>query len=295
MRQIGTYELPFNYDVKIEGMLDARMLVPSYADLLLFTEDDYLPNGFIVSVMDANPVVRGLYQLLDNTDLANPNSWEKLGSSSAPSTIQRIIDRIPSYTPTTDIAFINDGDDIFYDVNGIEIVADTTYSFAYGDADYPTITFKPRTLYALEPDDTNLEDSSFLGVDDALVKVSTFTREFMSDYLDMFGSVNVHVKSANLIVSVSEIKASLITTLQIREGSPTGSIIYTATLPLTDKMLNVLDILDPTKTYYVVIASSATDDINIASYGKALVTKTQNLTAIDSSNGFQSPIQIFID
>lgn len=78
MRQIGTFPQPFNYEVTIEGMLDARMLVPSLADLLTFTEGNYLPNGFLVSVFDGTPSNRGLYQLIDNTDLGNINSWRRI-------------------------------------------------------------------------------------------------------------------------------------------------------------------------------------------------------------------------
>lgn len=78
MRQLGTYDQPFNYEVKIEGMLDARMIVPSYTDLLLFTESNYLPNGFIVSVYDTDPTKIGLYRLVDNTALDSPDSWVKI-------------------------------------------------------------------------------------------------------------------------------------------------------------------------------------------------------------------------
>lgn len=78
MRIIGTYPQPFNYEVTIEGMLDARMLVSSYEDLLLFTELNYLPNGFIVSVIDSDPTLSGLYKLEDNSDLSNPESWTRL-------------------------------------------------------------------------------------------------------------------------------------------------------------------------------------------------------------------------
>lgn len=82
MRQIGTFEQPFNYEVTIEGMLDARMLVPTLADLLTFTETNYLPNGFLVSVFDPVPANRGVYRLVDNTALDNINSWVKLSEAS---------------------------------------------------------------------------------------------------------------------------------------------------------------------------------------------------------------------
>lgn len=81
MRQLGTYEQSFNYEVKIEGMLDARMLVPTLADLLTFTESNYLPNGFVVSVFDDEPTNRGFYQLIDNTNLSDIASWIKLDAT----------------------------------------------------------------------------------------------------------------------------------------------------------------------------------------------------------------------
>lgn len=81
MRQRGTYDQPFNYEVTIQGMLDARMLVPTLADLLTFTDTNYLPNGFLVSVYDPIESNRGVYRLIDNTNVANINSWVKLSSN----------------------------------------------------------------------------------------------------------------------------------------------------------------------------------------------------------------------
>lgn len=81
MRQIGTFPQPFNYEVTIEGMLDARMLVPSLDDLLLFDDTNYMPNGMLVSVYDVDTTKRGVYRLADNTNLSDINSWVKLVES----------------------------------------------------------------------------------------------------------------------------------------------------------------------------------------------------------------------
>lgn len=80
MRISGTYPLPYNYEGEIEGLIDSRMFCPTYADLLTYTEANYLINGFPVFVYDDDEDLRGLYQLVDATDLSNPNSWEKIST-----------------------------------------------------------------------------------------------------------------------------------------------------------------------------------------------------------------------
>lgn len=79
MREQGTYPLEFNYEGVIAGLIDARMFCPTYADLLTYTDANYLINGFPVFVYDTNPQLRGVYQCIDITNLSNPNSWEKAG------------------------------------------------------------------------------------------------------------------------------------------------------------------------------------------------------------------------
>ncbi len=76
----GTFEASYNFEPKIAGAFDARTLVPSYADLLSFTSDNYLVNGFTVAVYDADPNLRGIYQLIDKDNLSNPASWERIGA-----------------------------------------------------------------------------------------------------------------------------------------------------------------------------------------------------------------------
>lgn len=81
-RNTGTFNFSANFEVKVEGFLDARQGVDSYADLLLFTADNYIKTGFTVSVYDLDPAKRGIYMCLDKSDLSNPLSWLKIGSIS---------------------------------------------------------------------------------------------------------------------------------------------------------------------------------------------------------------------
>ena len=83
----GTFEASYNFEPKIAGAFDARTLVPSYADLLNFTADNYLINGFTVAVYDADPDLRGIYQLIDKDDLSNPASWERIGTAGTSNTV----------------------------------------------------------------------------------------------------------------------------------------------------------------------------------------------------------------
>ena len=76
----GSYNIPTNYEVQITAPFDARTLVNSYADLLNFTSADYIYNGFLVSVVDTDPNLTGVYQLIDKDNPSDSNSWQKLGS-----------------------------------------------------------------------------------------------------------------------------------------------------------------------------------------------------------------------
>lgn len=59
------------------------MYCPSYADLLLFDASNYIFNGFFVTVWDADASKRGVYVCINENDLSNPASWQKLGTGGA--------------------------------------------------------------------------------------------------------------------------------------------------------------------------------------------------------------------
>jgi len=81
-RQEGTFDFSANFETKIEGTLDARQLVDDFADLLNFTSDDFIPNGFPVSVKGVSTVSeRGIYLCIDNQNLDQAGSWLKVGAN----------------------------------------------------------------------------------------------------------------------------------------------------------------------------------------------------------------------
>ena len=82
-RNIGTYPESSNIEGKFAGTFDARQLCPTYADLLLFTASNYIPNGFPVAVFDADVAKRGLYLCINKDALSNPASWLKISSFDA--------------------------------------------------------------------------------------------------------------------------------------------------------------------------------------------------------------------
>lgn len=88
MRVPGTFEQEFNYELTIQGLMDSRMFVPTYADLLTYTDANYLILGFPVFVYDTDASLRGCYQCLNITALSNPNSWEKLGGKTVKTPLQ---------------------------------------------------------------------------------------------------------------------------------------------------------------------------------------------------------------
>ena len=87
-RRKGTFNLPGNFEVKIEGPLDTRTVVGSIADLLdtvnIDGENKYQYYGMLVVVSgDDIPENDGLYRLLED---GNPNEiggWEKIGTGSS--------------------------------------------------------------------------------------------------------------------------------------------------------------------------------------------------------------------
>lgn len=78
-RKTGSFPISTNFEVKIKGEFDARKYVSSYADLLSFTEDEYIPYGFIVTCMATDDLTkRGLYMCINENQLALATSWYKL-------------------------------------------------------------------------------------------------------------------------------------------------------------------------------------------------------------------------
>lgn len=96
----GTFNLDANYDLVVKRPLDARMLVPTYADLTTkdtwYATDDFgnpttslvAFNGMLVAVADKLDVEHsGLYMLFDITAKKTPNveleeNWIKIGETS---------------------------------------------------------------------------------------------------------------------------------------------------------------------------------------------------------------------
>lgn len=294
MRLIGTFDQPFNLEPKIEGMLDARMLVPSYADLLLFTETNYLPNGFLVSVIDEDVDLQGIYQLINNTDLSNPDSWIKIGSSSSgggSDTIIRIIDRMPVIIPEdAEIHFINEGDSSF-SISSVAVVSTKDYAFP-DDTTIVPITFTSGYFYAINPDGLADADRDFMTVSDALAFMGNFNRPFMADYKISNGNIDVNIKSKNLIVAIDPTVASTVTSVQVLR--PDNSVIYSSTLPSTG-LLDLSSVLLTDGTLYKVVIASTSSSTNIyVEAGNKSITKVQNFTSGDSDNSFTSPIRVAI-
>ena len=98
----GTFTISSNYDVSVKKPFDARMLVPTYADLTLksnwqivettssgTTKTSFIAyNGMLVAVADKTDIANsGLYMLFDadggkNPDVEDVNSWLKIGETS---------------------------------------------------------------------------------------------------------------------------------------------------------------------------------------------------------------------
>lgn len=99
-RTRGEFNMTTNYDVSVKKPFDARMLVPTYSDLL--DENNWYKydpatqsittvwiayNGMIVAVADTdNPISNGLYMLFDATNKKKPSvvaeNWIKIGDLS---------------------------------------------------------------------------------------------------------------------------------------------------------------------------------------------------------------------
>ena len=97
-RQFGSQSVTTNYEVQVRKPFDARMLVPSYDDLLL--KDNWVKagttqgvayNGMIVAVANTTDITyNGLYFLFDpncttalkSPDVTNSANWIKVGETS---------------------------------------------------------------------------------------------------------------------------------------------------------------------------------------------------------------------
>ena len=87
-RRKGTFNLPGNFEVKIEGPLDTRMVVGSITDLLdtvnIDGEPKYQYYGMLVVVSgDETPENDGLYKLIEGGDPTVIDGWEKLLSGNS--------------------------------------------------------------------------------------------------------------------------------------------------------------------------------------------------------------------
>ena len=109
----GTFNISSNYNVSVKKPFDARMLVPTYADLTLksnwqivettssgTTKTSFIAyNGMLVAVADKNNVANsGLYMLFDvnsgkNPDVENIENWIKIGETSE---ISELVSRLSS-------------------------------------------------------------------------------------------------------------------------------------------------------------------------------------------------------
>lgn len=90
-REEGTFNFSANFEVKKKGTIDARQLVDDFSDLLNFTSDNYISNGFPVAVkqsveIEGEEYPRGIYQCIDENNLDLPASWELVSGSSSGST-----------------------------------------------------------------------------------------------------------------------------------------------------------------------------------------------------------------
>lgn len=78
-REEGTFGFSANFEVAKKGTIDARQMVDNFADLLAFTAENFIDNGFPVSVRGVeNSMDRGLYVCDDVSKLNEASSWVRL-------------------------------------------------------------------------------------------------------------------------------------------------------------------------------------------------------------------------
>ena len=82
VRQKGSFKQPENFEILMEGMIDSRMWVDDFSNLLEFTVSDYIAYGFPVMVRGiTTPSEKGWYVCIDSDNLSNSSSWEFIGAS----------------------------------------------------------------------------------------------------------------------------------------------------------------------------------------------------------------------
>lgn len=110
----GDIQLSSNFEVKKKGALDARTIVPSFAELCKLNKGNYIPDGLPVSVTGTDLSKRGLYLCIDDnlsdTPADNVGKWQKLGSikiavlySAASGSGFSYADTVLTFTLTSDI------------------------------------------------------------------------------------------------------------------------------------------------------------------------------------------------
>ena len=81
-RNEGTFDFSANFEVKTKGTIDARQLVNTFSDLLDFTESNFIPTGFPVSVsststFNGTEYTNGIYECIDEDNVGLEASWKK--------------------------------------------------------------------------------------------------------------------------------------------------------------------------------------------------------------------------
>lgn len=92
-RETGAFSFSGNFEVTKKGALDARAYCASYADLLSFTAANFIYNGHVVSVWDADVSKRGLYRCVNEADLSNAASWQKVGDDISPAGLEKVANK----------------------------------------------------------------------------------------------------------------------------------------------------------------------------------------------------------
>ncbi|BAV09407.1 hypothetical protein SAMN05421788_101843 [Filimonas lacunae] len=92
-REKGSFSFSGNLEVAKKGALDARTFCPTYADLLAFTSANFIYNGHLVSVWDTDVSKRGLYRCINENDLSNAASWQKVGDDIDLSAVEKTVNK----------------------------------------------------------------------------------------------------------------------------------------------------------------------------------------------------------
>lgn len=84
-RNRGTFDFTSNFELLTRAPLDARMVVETYAELILPVTwetdgQDWLFNGALVAVTEDTSELNGVYYLSDYTDYTNADVWIKLNT-----------------------------------------------------------------------------------------------------------------------------------------------------------------------------------------------------------------------